>query len=185
LDRHESLMALRLQLRLERNMTPETTRPDYQQPVSKSTRDIRNQLIREATVQANGADGTGVFSSFETEFNAVHQLWIARRQLALRPNAYSQTLSIQRRWRKLAGSVLNYHRVRLETLVVLEANRFQFFKRRVLVVVIALVLAGFALSQVVSSRLLERPQGPQSGREASSSPGSSDGTPAQTGQAKE
>src|SRR6266850_4378505 len=139
LDRHESLMALRLQLRLERNMPPGTTRPDYKQAAGESARDIRNQLIREATVQANGTDGTGIFSSFEREFNAVHQLWIARQQLALRPNTYSQTVSTQRHWKKLVGSVLNYYRVRLETFAVLEANRFRFFKGRILVVIIVLI----------------------------------------------
>src|SRR5262249_36091380 len=83
LDRHESLMALRLQLKLERNMPPGTPTPDYRQAVGESSRDLRNRLIREATVQANGTDGTGVFSGFEREFNAVHRLWTARRQLAL------------------------------------------------------------------------------------------------------
>src|SRR5215475_5612485 len=131
LDRHESLIALRLQLKLERNMPPEIPTPDYRQAVTESTRDLRNRLIREATIQANGTDGAGIFSGFEKEFNAVHQLWTARRQLALQPNPYSQTLSTPGRWRKWAGSVLNYYRVRLETLVVLEVNRLRFFKWRI------------------------------------------------------
>ena len=173
LDRHESLMALRLQLRLERSMRPETTRPDYPQTQRKSPRDVRNQLIREATVQANSTDGTGIFSGFEKEFNAVQQLWVARRHLALRPNPYSQTLSSLKRWKKLVESVLKYYSVRLGTFLVLETNRFRFFKRRILAVTIVLVLVGFILSQVVPS-VLERSRGLTWGQEMATSPGSTD-----------
>jgi hypothetical protein len=185
LDRHESLMALRLQLKLERNMPPETPTPDYRQAAGESARDLRNRLIREATVQANGTDGTGIFSSFEREFNAVHRLWTARRQLALRPNPYSQTLSSPGRWRKLAGSVLNYYRVRMETFIVLEANRFRFFKGRILAVIILLVLAGLTLSQVVPSRSVESPQGTRLGPESRSPSASGRAASGQARQAKE
>ena len=185
LDRHESLMALRLQLKLERNMRPETTRSDYSQTQRKSPRDVRNQLIREATVQANGTDGTGIFSGFEKEFNAVQQLWTAGRQLALRPNPYSQTLSAPKRWKKLVESVLKYYSVRLGTFLVLETNRFRFFKQRILAVTIILVLVGFILSQVVPSRVIERPQGLKSGQEIATSPGLADRGSARTYKTKE
>jgi hypothetical protein len=186
LDRHESLMALRLQLRLEQNMRPETTRPGYAQTHGESARDIRNQLIREATVQANGTDGVGIFSGFEKEFNAVQQLWIASRQLALRPSPYSQTLSAQKRWKTLLESVLQYYRVRLETFPVLEANRLKFFKGRILTAVIILVFVAFILLQMVPSRVTERSQGLSSGQEVGTSVvGSSDSRPARTDKAKE
>jgi len=130
-------------------------------------------LIREATVQANSTDGTGIFSGFEKEFNAVQQLWVARRHLALRPNPYSQTLSSLKRWKKLVESVLKYYSVRLGTFLVLETNRFRFFKRRILAVTIVLVLVGFILSQVVPS-VLERSRGLTWGQEMATSPGSTD-----------
>jgi len=185
LDRHESLMALRLQLKLERNMPPGATTSDYKQTRGGSARDIRNQLIREATVQANSTNGTGIFSGFEKEFNAVQQLWIARRQLALRPNPYSQTLSSLRRWKKLVESVLRYYSVRLRTFLVLETNRFRFFKGRILAVTIILVLVGFILSQVVPSRVVERPQSLRVGQEMTTWLGSSDGGSAPTYKTKE
>ena len=187
LDRHESLMALRLQLKLEQNMRPERTKPGYAQAQGDSDRDIRKQLIREATVQANGTDGVGIFAGFEKEFNAVQQLWIASRQLALRPSPYSQTLSVQKRWKTLLESLLRYYWVRLETFGVLEGNRLKFFKGRILTVVIILVFVVFILLQMVPSRVIERPQGLRSGQEVGASAGvSSDGRlPAPTEKAKE
>jgi hypothetical protein len=171
---------------VDAKLFPETTRPGYAQTEGKSVEDIRKQLIREATVQANSTDGVGIFSGFEKEFNAVQQLWIAGRQLALRPNPYSQTLSAQKRWKTLLASVLQYYWVRLETFPVLEANRLKFFKGRILTVVIVLVFVAFTLLQMVPSRVIERPQGLSSGQEVGTSAGSSiDNSPARTDKAKE
>jgi hypothetical protein len=170
LDRHESLMALRLQLKLEQNMRPERTKPVYAQAEGDSDRDIRKQLIREATVQANGTDGVGIFAGFEKEFNAVQQPWIASRQLALRPSPYSQTLSVQTRWKTLLSLFSDITGSGWK-LWSAEGNRLKFFKGRILTVVIILVFVVFILLQRVPSRVIEGPQGLRSGQEVGASAG--------------
>jgi hypothetical protein len=159
LDRHESLMALRLQLILERNMRPEDRESGHSQTQGNSARNLRNELIREATIEANGTDKTGIFSGFERELNAVHQLWIARRQLLLIRSPYPQASSSQRGLANQLRSVLRYYVVRLETFPVLAMNRLMFFRGRIIAILIVLLLAGLAIWHTAPGRGREVPQG--------------------------
>jgi hypothetical protein len=151
LDRHESLMALRLQLILERHMRPESQRSEYSRKEEHPPRDLRDQLIREATIEANGGREKGIFAGFEREFNAVQELWIARRQLALTSSPQFRSPS----WNRLFRSLLHYYKVRARTFVVLNTNRLLFFRGRVVAILVLLLLVGLAVSQAVPTRTSE------------------------------
>ena len=150
-------------------MRPEDGGTDYPQSQRKSPRNVRNQLIREATIEANGTSETGIFSGFERELNAVHRLWIARRQLVLTQSPYPQRSS--QRWPDRLRSVFRYYLVRLETFPILEINRLRFFRARVIAIVIVLLLAGFAISRVKLTHVIDMPQG-QIGAEPKQGPSS-------------
>lgn len=153
LDNYDGLIALRLELVHRRShvlgpKNPGQTNPDGQGPndgsgpskggddvVMKRRTPIRRKqilpgqgtpreqldhLIDETTARANA-----IIAPYRAQFDALHQLWAARRNLALHQGGILQIPSSGEGWKRFASALGNYLLVQMQTFPVLAKSRIE------------------------------------------------------------
>jgi len=136
LARYDGLIALRLDLLQQRSLVPgrqsgdlgvykssAQERPTGAVSVSQvpgSPREEVDAFIDRVTQAANA-----IIAGVREEFDAVHRLWMARRQLAYKQGGLLQIPTSREALTGFVGALLNYYRVQASTFSILLGNRIK------------------------------------------------------------
>jgi len=176
LDRYDGLVALRLELLEQRSLLPpkppEEEPPDIRSagrkrqqgessafPAAGSPREELDAFIDRVTRAANA-----ILAGVREEFDAVHRLWMARRQLAYKQGGL---LQIPTSWEELTGFVgalFNYYRVQASTFPILLGKRIKNLSAGKILFYAAMVgVLSFSLCNLAKQDDGRKPQPPGSG----------------------
>lgn len=175
LARYEGLIALRLDLLQQRSLVPGRQSEDLgvskkstpgrpagavsSSPAPGSPREEVDAFIDRITRAAND-----ILAGVRKEFDAVHRLWLARRQLAYKQGGL---LQIPVSWEKLTGflgALGNYYRTQAATFPILLGNRIKNLSpAKILVYVVMVGLLSFSLCNRPKPDDGRKPETPGSG----------------------
>jgi hypothetical protein len=152
LDRYESLLALRLELSEQKSVVPIQVLIGNNDPDRTQEFDYPRARIT-TLIARTSAEAAGIVTPGYQKFQDVHQLWLARRRLALHQGGL---LQIPSTWDKLAGLVKATcydFWVQLKTFPRRTKDRVNsFFKRQSTIRV--LIISGMTVLFLVAIRLL-------------------------------
>ncbi len=149
LNRYEGLLALRLELVHQRSLTPASILGKGLRPVVTATRGEIDALIRKTTEQANR-----IIAPVRTEFDALHKLWMARRNLAFRQGGFLQIPTTTKGLRFLFQATRAYFGTQREVFGVLTKYRLRnkSNRKRLLAIAVLILLVLFGLDSLDRNR---------------------------------
>jgi len=133
LNRYEGLLALRLELVHQRSLAPASIKGEGLGPTA--TRGEIDALIRKTTEQANS-----IIAPVRMEFDALHKLWMARRNLAFRQGGFLQIPTTPEGLRFFFQATRAYFRTQREVFGVLTKYRFRNKSNRKRLLAIAVLI---------------------------------------------
>lgn len=138
IDRYEGFLGLRLELIHQRDALPGVVEPQQQTGGGPHPRrrygplrqqgDLRERLTRLIERTSEGAHR--IFEPHRRRFAALHDLWIARRRLAVQQGGLLEIPTTFTGLKRYLAALLNYQRVRVRTFPVLAAGRVRDFFQR-------------------------------------------------------
>lgn len=153
LDHYDSLLGLRLQLLHQRSLPPKSrfeVESDHNQPAPEpkqfpqAWREEIDELIRLTTITANK-----IIAPYRPQFNALHKLWAARRNLALHQGGLLQIPSSIASWAKWGHALSQYYVAQIQALGPLVTYRIKNTSWwQVILIAIALTIGILGLSSL-------------------------------------
>jgi len=152
LDEHESLFAARAQFLNDINLFNKRELGEYIQPEENPITNISKE-------------SEDIFRNYAKQYNAVHELWLARRQFALEQGKYLQIPTSFPALYRYIKTGFKYHLVQIKTLPILWMNQLRYFQQNlntagflVLAVVVALIVLGLGALSLKNDRDREWPK---------------------------
>jgi len=153
LDKHESLFAARTQLMNDIKIIDERKWQNYL------------SQLKQHPITSISNESEEIFQNYSKQYNAVHELWLARRQFALEQGKYLQIPTSFTALYRYVETGFKYHLVQIKTLPILWINQLKYFLRNVgsggflvLAVVVALILLGLGALNLKNDRDREWPK---------------------------